>query len=440
MFYRAFRAVAALALRLFFRVEPPIDPTGALKLEGPVMYVGNHPNGLIDPGIMLILAQRKVTFLAKEPLFRMPVLGQIMRGMDALPIFRKQDGPGDTTKNEGTLTASVDALVQGRAITFFPEGKSHSEPQLAELKTGAARIALEAARKGAAVKLVPVGITYEAKNRFKSRVHVEVAPALSATEFLEKPGEDPHDAARRFTDAIAAALQVVTLNLDAWEDLPLLETAEALYALSRGDQAGNAERHKAFARGMALLREEQPERFERLKHELASFRRRLELLSVSPDDLTSQYRPGTVALFVARNLFALLSAPLVLLGFALFVIPYHLPLLAVKAVEAGAGHRVDREGAHAAAAGAACGGRCSSRWRGGPEAPASASSPWWPCHRWRSSPATTWSAAPLPSHDVRTFFVLMSRRRLKAGLLAEGQALAAEVEGLVRELAPRLAS
>jgi hypothetical protein len=41
-------------------------------------------------------------------------------------------------------------------------------------------------------------------------------------------------------------------------------------------------------------------------------------------------------------------------------------------------------------------------------------------------------------HDARTFFVLLSRRRVKAGLLAEGQSLAAEVEGLVKELAPRL--
>jgi 1-acyl-sn-glycerol-3-phosphate acyltransferase len=429
--------VAALALRLFFRVEQPVDPTGALKLEGPVMFVGNHPNGLIDPGIMLILAQRKVTFLAKEPLFRMPVLGQIMRGMDALPIFRKQDGAGDTTRNEGTLTASVDALVQRRAITLFPEGKSHSEPQLAELKTGAARIALEAARKGAPVRLVPVGITYEAKNRFKSRVHVEVAPAIAATDFLEKPGEEPHDAARRFTEVIAAALKQVTLNLDAWEDLPLLETAEALYALSVGDQAGNAERRKGFARGMALLRDEQPERFERLKHELAAFKRRLDLLSVSADDLTSQYRPGTVAFFVTRNLFSLLSAPLVLLGFALFVIPYHLPLLAVKVARP----EQDTESTV----------KVLTLLLLAPV--------WWALlvgvGWWTGGVAlglvTLFAVPPLALftryylerraaawHDVRTFFVLMSRKRVKAGLLAEGQALAAEVEGLVKELAPRL--
>ena len=438
MFYRVFRAVAALALRLFFRVETPVDPTGALKLEGPVMFVGNHPNGLIDPGILLILAQRKVTFLAKEPLFRMPVLGQIMRGMDALPIFRKQDGPGDTTKNEGTLTASVDALVQGRAITLFPEGKSHSEPQLAELKTGAARIALEAARKGAPVKLVPVGITYEAKNRFKSRVHVQVAPSISATDFLEQPGEDPHEAARRFTDTIAAALRQVTLNLDAWEDLPILETAETLYALSIGEQAGSAERRKAFARGMSLLRDEQPERFEKLKNELAAYRARLKLLSLSADDLTSQYRPGTVALFIFRNLLAVFSAPLVLIGCALYVIPYHLPLLAVKVVKPDN----DTESTvkiltlllltplwWAVLVGLAA-------WSGG----------------LGFALATLLIAPPLALftryylerraaawHDARTFFVLMSRRRLKTGLLAEGQALASEVEGLVKELTPRLA-
>jgi glycerol-3-phosphate O-acyltransferase/dihydroxyacetone phosphate acyltransferase len=298
MFYAGFRAVMSLVLRLFFRLEPAVDPTGALKLEGPVMFVGNHPNGLIDPALLFTLADRQVTFLAKEPLFRMPVIGAILRGLGALPVYRKQDGPGDTTKNEGTLTASVDALVQGRAITLFPEGKSHSEPQLAELKTGAARIALEAARRGAPVRIVPVGMTYEAKNRFKSRVHVEVAPAIAAQDFLEAPGGDAYEAARRLTAAVADALLKVTVNLAAWEELPLVETAEALYALRTNDRAGNAERHVAFSRGMKLLRDEQPERFERLKLELAAYRRRLELLAITPDDLTSQYRPLTVARFV----------------------------------------------------------------------------------------------------------------------------------------------
>jgi hypothetical protein len=369
----------------------------------------------------------------------MPVLGQIMRGMGALPIFRKQDGPGDTTKNEGTLVASVGALVQGRAITLFPEGKSHSEPQLAELKTGAARIALEAVRQGAPVKLVPVGITYEAKNRFKSRVHIEVGRVVDAKDFLEGPKEDPHEAARRLTNVIADGLRQVTLNLDAWEDLPILETAEALYALRVGEQAGNAERRKAFARGMSLLREEQPARFERLKTQLAAYRARLSLLAVSPDDLSSQYRPGTVAFFIARNLFSLASLPLVAAGFALFVIPYYLPLLAVSASKV----EEDTESTVKVLTSLVL-------------APV-----WWAlltALAWWSGGLgfglfTLFAVPPLALftryyverratalHDARTFFVLLSRKRLKASLLEEGQALTAEVEGLVQELTPRLAS
>jgi 1-acyl-sn-glycerol-3-phosphate acyltransferase len=436
MFYRLFRAVAGLALRLFFRLEKPIDPTGALSLEGSVIFVGNHPNGLIDPGLLLILVKRHVTFLAKEPLFRMPVLGQILRGMDALPVFRKQDGPGDTTKNEGTLTASIDALVQGRAITLFPEGKSHSEPQLAELKTGAARIALEAARKGAAVKVVPVGMTYDAKNRFQSRVHVEVGPAIAVADFLAVEG---HEAARKLTDAIADSLQRVTLNLEAWEELPLVQTAEALYALSQNVSAGDAERHVAFARGMKVLRDEQPERFERLKVELAAFRRRLDLLAVTPDDLTSQYRPLTVARFIVTNLAWLAALPLALFGVALFVVPYYLPLLAVKAAKPD----TDTEStvkvltlfvlapfwwALLVALAAWSGGLGFGLFALFAVPPLALFTRYYVERR----------AAAVRA--ARTFFVLSSRTRLKEGLLAEGRALAGEVEGLVHELKPRLAS
>ena len=119
MFYRAFRFVMSLLLRNFFRVEAVVDPSHALSAKGPVIFVGNHPNGLVDPGLLFVLVDRHVTFLAKAPLFRMPVLGWILKGLDALPVFRKQDGAGDTTKNDSTLTASVDALVKSKNLEWL---------------------------------------------------------------------------------------------------------------------------------------------------------------------------------------------------------------------------------------------------------------------------------------------------------------------------------
>src|SRR5690606_41268771 len=66
---------------------------------------------------------------------RMPIIGCLIRGMGALPVFRRQDDPTRMGGNEATLEAAAQVLVQGGALTIFPEGKSHSEPQLAALRS-----------------------------------------------------------------------------------------------------------------------------------------------------------------------------------------------------------------------------------------------------------------------------------------------------------------
>ncbi len=436
MFPRFFRLVMSVLLRQFFRLEAPVDPTGALTLDGPVIYVGNHPNGLIDPGLLFILSRRHVTFLAKAPLFRLPVLGWILKGLDALPVFRRQDG-ADTAKNDATLQASVDALTAGRAITLFPEGKSHSEPQLAELKTGCARIALEAAALGATVRVVPVGITYSEKNRFKSAVHVEVGAPLLVHSFLTADGARDTDAVRRLTDAIADALRRLTLNLDAWEDLPLVHTAEALYALKQKAAAGDVERQRAFAQGLSLLRAEQPERFDALKAEVVSFRQRLDLVRVSPEELTFEYRPATVAAFVLRNLLWLLGLPVFLLGMVAFVVPYWVPVALVVATRPE--HDVESTVKvltlmllapfwWALLTGLAA-------WQLGAG---------WGLLTFALVPAlalfTRWylERRARALRDARVFLLFFSRARLKARLLEEGEGLATAIDAVARELGPRV--
>jgi glycerol-3-phosphate O-acyltransferase/dihydroxyacetone phosphate acyltransferase len=437
VFYRAFRAVAALLLKLFYRLEPVADPHRALQLSGPVIFVGNHPNGLVDPGLVFACSPRHLTFLAKAPLFKMPVLGTMLRWMDALPVFRRQDDPGQMAKNESTLGASIEALVQGRAITLFPEGRSHSEPQLSELKTGCARIALEALRRGAKVQIVPVGLNYRQKDRFRSRVKVDIGAPLDPSAFLPQPGEDSHPAAKQLTAAIADALRAVTLNLEQWEDLPLIETAEALYALKIGDDPKDAERLRAFANGMKLLRAEQPERFERLKSEVLAFARRLSIVSAKAKELAYEYRPATVAWFVFKNLVWLLGLPVALGGIALFVIPYWIPIGMVKLTRP----EVDTEATV----------KVLTLLLLAPLWLAAVTVGAWLSLGWPAGLAALLGTLPLALftrlyferrssalRDVRMFLVLGSRRRLKARLLAEGEALAAEIEAVADELRPRL--
>ena len=320
MFYRLVRAVISFALGLFYILQVTRKTE---DLGGPVLYVGNHPNSLLDPALVFAATDRQVTFLAKEPLFRMPLFGWVLRGLGALPVYRKQDHPGLMEKNEGTLDAAANALIASKAITLFPEGKSHSDPQLSEIKTGCARIALKAARGGAAVRIVPIGLTYAQKHRFRSKVQIEVGAPIPVIVPAELAGEREAQWVRALTTQVADGLKAVTLNLEQWEDLKLIETSEHLYSLRLGEKPRDPERLRRFAKGVELLRREQPERFEQLRDDVMSFRARLDMVNADPKDLSMQYRRPEVARFIARNLGSLLFGfPLFAIGCVLFSIPF----------------------------------------------------------------------------------------------------------------------
>src|SRR5213082_3698124 len=159
------RSLLRMLIRIFFR---RIEVTGVERVpaQGPVLFVLNHPNGLVDPAFLLCLAPRRVSLLAKAPLFRMPVIGSFCRAFDAIPVHRRQDASSDPSQNRETFDTARAVLARGGAIAIFPEGTSHSDPKLRPLKTGAARIAFGAAGAlgdASPIRIVPVGLYYRAK-------------------------------------------------------------------------------------------------------------------------------------------------------------------------------------------------------------------------------------------------------------------------------------
>jgi 1-acyl-sn-glycerol-3-phosphate acyltransferase len=176
------RPLCAL-LRLFFR---RIDVEGREQVPqvGPVIFILNHPNALIDPLILLCRAGRPVSFLAKEPLFRMPFIGSIVRAMDSIPVYRRMD-QADTSQNAATFVAARQLLSRGGSLALFPEGTSHSDPRLKPFRTGAARIALGAQVPG--LQVVPAGLFYTEKSRFRSQVLLCFGPPVEVARWSRGP-------------------------------------------------------------------------------------------------------------------------------------------------------------------------------------------------------------------------------------------------------------
>ncbi len=209
VFDRAMRCLAALLIRVFFR---SVELVGAERLpgEGPVVVVANHTNGLVDGLLLIARLGRYPRFLGKSTLFRIVPLKPFLRLAGVVPVYRAADGEV-TGRNDQTFARCRQLLGQGGAVAIFPEGISHDELELQPLRTGAARIALGAAfdEHAAGVTIVPVGLVYDAKARFRSRALIDVGSPIHVDECATAYAADPHDAARVLTDRVRSALTEV---------------------------------------------------------------------------------------------------------------------------------------------------------------------------------------------------------------------------------------
>lgn len=314
--------VASAAVRSFYRFDVAGDGVPA---RGPILFVANHPNSLVDPAIVAACAGRPVRFLAKAPLFTDPRVGWLIRASGSLPVYRRQDDPALMGRNTSTFAAVYDALEDGHAVGIFPEGISHNAPGLAELRTGAARIALGASRRTGSFPVVPIGIFLRDKGRFRSEACAIIGAPVRWSDLAGR-GEDDVAAVRELTDRLEAALRDVTVNVERWDDLPTVECAEALYAaeqdLSR-ETDDRVRRMREVSETLAAYRHDDPERVDSLYRAVDRFRRALDRMGLSADDLDAAPDALTALGWLVRRagLF-LVGGPLAAAGAAAFAVPY----------------------------------------------------------------------------------------------------------------------
>lgn len=322
-----------------------IERTGGPIPDGPVLVVANHPNSLLDPLVIFRVAGRPTRPLAKAPLFDQRIVGGLLRLLGGLPVYRPQDDATQMHRNEETFRGAIAALRARDAVQIYPEGKSHSEPSLAPLRTGAARIALGAEHESGwalGVQIVPVGLTYQRKSLFRGRALAVIGRPFTITHLRELHEHDPPAAVRRLTDEIADQLHAVTLNVGEQRDAELIDTAERMYVREKGVSgfrvrdplAERLPRLRAFARGVEWLRDHDPARYQRLARAVARYRRRAELLGVSEGDVPRGYSfLATLRYVVANGALLLLLLPPALLGTIVWYPTYLAPNATLRLVQ-----------------------------------------------------------------------------------------------------------
>jgi glycerol-3-phosphate O-acyltransferase/dihydroxyacetone phosphate acyltransferase len=248
--YRVLQGWARTALSVFYR-RATLTAESRLPSGRPVILAANHGNALADVAVIVAAMPEFPHFLAAASWWKSAPARVLFRLGGVVPIHRRRDGE-DTRQNMSSFEACNAALASGAQIAIFPEGEMHLEPALMPLKTGVARIALGAAAEAGLddVVIVPVGLVYEDRGRFRSTAEIHFGEPVAIVDWLDEYRVDPTKAVHGVTDLLADRLAQVTVNHGSSEEAALLDRSAA-YALADEPDASD---RRQFARRNTLRR------------------------------------------------------------------------------------------------------------------------------------------------------------------------------------------
>ena len=232
MLYRFLKLIVTIGIRFYYK-EIKIINRKNLPDSGPCIYIANHPNTLMDAWMIGYASKLPVHFMAKGTLFSSPLKNKILRSLNMIPVNRRGEGTTEGVSNKDSFEACYSILENKKCLLIFPEGTSYLERHLRDLKSGAARIALEAEKRNGAslgIKIVPLGLNYLDADRFRSRVMIHVGQAVSIENYVRDYEQNPGPTAKKLTEVFRIRLEQVLVNSAEKEDELMTEELHEVFS------------------------------------------------------------------------------------------------------------------------------------------------------------------------------------------------------------------
>lgn len=334
-------------LNLYFKSIKVVDAHNVPNTS-PLLVVANHPASALDPMVIATKIKRNLKFISRGDLTLKPFWAWLYKSLNMVPVYRPHDTPELMHKNKGMFSGCIGQLANGQSIMIFPEGYTVTERRLRPIKTGAARIALNAEEEhefGLGLEILPIGLTYSNPRSIRSKVLINVGETIKVADYRSAYAYDPRETVRQLTADIKMKLEELSVVVSEDNDELLTDVEELLapelqedYEFSKAEAAELAI-SQDIVHAIDVIEKEEPQLFSKIKSSLAGYFSMLRKLNINDKELQPSMRENggisrasLYARTIACFLQILVGFPIWLYGVANNYLPFIIPILSARRI------------------------------------------------------------------------------------------------------------
>ncbi|MFY0631485.1 MAG: 1-acyl-sn-glycerol-3-phosphate acyltransferase [Flavobacteriaceae bacterium] len=207
--------VKVLVKSSLFFYSKRIKVTGRHNIpkKGAVLFMVNHPNGLIDPLIIAVNNPRVQHFLVQAAAFKSPFAKKFLSTLNLMPIYRIRDGVKQLGRNQEIFEKCFSILDHQKALMIFPEGSHDRRRTIRPLSKGFSRIVFGALERNPELKIqiVPVGLTYQNSSVYPSNITLQYGTSILANDYYDVNNLNAET--KRLKDTISKQLEKLAVHI-----------------------------------------------------------------------------------------------------------------------------------------------------------------------------------------------------------------------------------
>lgn len=278
-----------------------------------MIIVSNHPNTLLDPLNTASRIKQHSFFLANASLYKSAIGNWFFTTFYCVPIERPKDRGGRKISNADSFAKCDEHLSKGGCLYIAPQGYSQIKRRIDEIKTGTARIALNAENSSGwslGLEILPFGLNYKSPRFFRTDLLINIGTPIRVADYQEAYLEDAYQAAKKLTKDLQVAMELLLPDTKDDEEDAFVKQLEAIRQTELP-----LEMAPAFQRSKKMIQRlhgAETTFYDKIKSATESYRN--ELMTQQIDD-----QAAMKALSIKKYNFYLKNIGFFILGFPLFL-------------------------------------------------------------------------------------------------------------------------